>query len=66
MKPVKRLYKFTAWVHPADGGDDYPLEGTFDLTGLTNTITDVRRAVRNILRKEGSCILNDFCIERVI
>lgn len=54
MKGKKR--KFIAWVHPAVGGDDYPVAIHTYAVGMA----EARRQVVKELKVLGSAILNDF------
>lgn len=63
----KREYHFSAWVHPTNGGSDYPLRGTIDLTHARghNSERDARHIVVSILREANSESLDDYRITKV-
>jgi len=50
-----KTYKFTAWVHPIKGGDDYKVA----LTGQAFTLAGAEKSVRAWLRKR-SAVVTDY------
>ena len=54
-----KTYKFLAWVHPAAGGDDFPVEGKTPAPSLR--IAKKQIALR--LKSLGSAILDDFTVK---
>ena len=57
--PSQKIFKIEIWVHPKNGGDDYKLFGTIKCKDKKACEKEVQR----ILKKEGSHIFNDYCIE---
>ena len=59
-------YKWEAWVHPENGGSDVLIEGTTTLTGgIENADKDLKKvntAIRRLLKRRGSIVLNDYRI----
>jgi hypothetical protein len=61
--PVK--YNFDAWIHPRDGGDDYPISGTVELRMETTHDEEVvKQEIIKILKKKRSAVLDDYQIRR--
>jgi hypothetical protein len=59
-------YKFSAWVHPKNGGDDYVVEGTMSLPMETPSPDDVvKKEITRVLKNRRSAILDDFTFKRV-
>ena len=59
-------YKWEAWIHPENGGNDVLIEGTTTLTGgIENADKDLKKvntAIRRLLKRRGSVVLNDYRI----
>jgi len=51
-------HKVRAWVHPSAGGDDYQLE--IYAKGKPDAKT-----IKDALKREGSCILDDYVVEEL-
>lgn len=59
-------YKFSAWIHPKNGGDDYAIDGTTTLPMETKNPDDVvKEEITKMLKKKRSAILDDFTFKRV-
>jgi len=60
-------FSFEAWVHPKQGGDDYPIAGTIELRMQTPHDEQIaRQEVERLLKKRGSAVLTDYQIRPVI
>ena len=59
-------YRYSAIVHPKNGGDDYRITGKVVLAGgiedRKKDLVIVAQQIRKTLKKEGSAVFNDYKI----